>query len=49
MLEAFTYARLKVEQSYEADGRLLTEHALLDDNATAKARASPTRWPVTGW
>jgi hypothetical protein len=31
-LEAFNYARREVARVYEADGRLLTEHALLDDN-----------------
>ncbi len=41
MLEAFTYARLKVEQAYEADGRLATEHALLDDNGDGEGTGEP--------
>jgi len=32
MLEAYSYAQQKVVREYEADGKLLTEHALLDDN-----------------
>ncbi len=32
LLEAFTYARTEVARSYEQEGTLLTEHALLDDN-----------------
>ena len=41
MLEAFTYARLRVEQSYEADGRIATEHALLDDNGDGTGTGEP--------
>jgi hypothetical protein len=32
VLEAFDFARREVARAYEADNRLLTEHALLDDN-----------------
>ncbi len=32
MLEAFEYASREVQRSYDNDGRLQTEHALLDDN-----------------
>lgn len=32
MLEAFDYARREVRRAFETDKRLLTEHALLDDN-----------------
>ncbi len=32
LLEVFLYASKKVEQFYESEGRLATEHALLDDN-----------------
>lgn len=32
LLEAFVMASRRVEEFYEADGRLATEHALLDDN-----------------
>ena len=46
MLEAFTYARLRVEQSYEADGRLLTEHAMLDDNGDSEGTGEPD--PLSG-
>ena len=41
MLEAFTYARLRVAESYEADGRLATEHALLDDNGDGSGTGEP--------
>ena len=41
MLEAFEYARVKVEQSYEADGRIATEHALLDDNGDGDGSSEP--------
>lgn len=41
MLEAFTYARLKVAESYEADGRLATEQALLDDNGDGEGSGAP--------
>jgi hypothetical protein len=41
MLEAFEYARVKVEQSYEADGRIATEHALLDDNGDGAGSGEP--------
>lgn len=32
LLEAFLYASRKTEEHYVSDGRLVTEHALLDDN-----------------
>ncbi|MBI3949797.1 MAG: hypothetical protein HY314_05025 [Acidobacteria bacterium] len=32
ILEAFTYATKMIEQWYQQEGRLATEHALLDDN-----------------
>jgi hypothetical protein len=32
VLEAFTYARREVARAYATDNRLLTEHAVLDDN-----------------
>ena len=46
MLEAFAYARLRVEQSYEADGLLATEHALLDDNGDGEGTGEPD--PLAG-
>jgi hypothetical protein len=35
LLEAFTYARREVERVFAQDNRIVTEHALLDDDATA--------------
>lgn len=44
MLEAFEYARREVEREYERDGRLRTEHAVLDAIGDGKgvASAEPT-------
>jgi hypothetical protein len=41
MLEAFTWARRRVVESYERDGQLLTEHAVLDDNGDGKGTDDP--------
>ena len=41
MLEAFTYARIRVARDYEADGLLLTEHALLDDDGDGTGALEP--------
>lgn len=41
MLEAFTYARLKVLAEYETEGILRTEHALLDDNGDGQGTEEP--------
>ncbi len=41
ILEAFNYARLQVARTYEQDGRLLTEHALLDDNGDGQGSGEP--------
>jgi hypothetical protein len=41
MLEAFAYARQKVAQTYETDGQLLTEHAMLEDNGDGKGSETP--------
>ncbi len=46
MLEAFTYARARVVQSYEAEGLLMTEHALLDDNGDGQGSDEPD--PLSG-
>ena len=46
MLEAFSYARARVVQSYEADGLLATEHALLDDNGDGEGTDEPD--PLSG-
>lgn len=41
ILEAFTYATSEVARAYEADGRLRTEHALLDDNGDGVGSTEP--------
>ena len=41
VLEAYTYARRQVAQTYENDGLLLTEHALLDDNGDGEGSHEP--------
>lgn len=41
LLEAFTFATREVRRSYEQDNRLLTEHALLDDNGDRSGSAEP--------
>jgi hypothetical protein len=41
LLEAFTYAAREVRRVYEQDNRLLTEHALLDDNGDRSGSTEP--------
>ena len=41
VLEAFNYARHEVARTYESDGRLLTEHAMLDDNGDSEGSTEP--------
>ena len=41
VLEAFDYARLQVARRYEDDNRLLTEHAVLDDNGDGEGSTEP--------
>ena len=41
MLEAFEYARAEVARSYEEEGLLLTEHALLDDDGDGEGSQEP--------
>ena len=41
MLEAFTWARRRVIESYERDGQLRTEHAVLEDNGDGKGTEEP--------
>ncbi len=41
MLEAFEYAVAQVARAYEEDGRLQTEHALLDDNGDGEGTREP--------
>ncbi len=48
MLEAFNYAKGNVEQWYEEQGRLASEHAGLDDNGDALFTLSPTMDEVDG-
>ena len=43
MLEAFRYAKASVEQWYEEQGRLASEHAGLDDNGDALFSLNPTQ------
>lgn len=42
LLEAYLYASRRVEEFYTADGRLATEHALLDDNGDGLG--TPAAW-----
>lgn len=42
MLEAFNYAKANVDQWYEDQGRLASEHAGLDDNGDALFTLNPT-------
>ncbi len=46
MLEAFVYARRRVVAAFEAEGILLTEHALLDDNGDGVGTDAPD--PLSG-
>jgi hypothetical protein len=41
VLEAFLWARSRVADSYNRDGQLLTEHAVLDDNGDGKGSDAP--------
>ena len=41
MLEAFGYALREVQREYEGDRRLLTEHAMLDDNGDGEGSREP--------
>jgi len=41
VLEAFEYARKEVERDYQSDRRLLTEHALLDDDGDGRGTLQP--------
>jgi hypothetical protein len=40
-LEAFVWARARTADSYQRDGQLLTEHAVLDDNGDGKGADAP--------
>jgi hypothetical protein len=41
MLEAFDFARREVQRLYDSENRLLTEHAMLDDNGDGEGSAEP--------
>lgn len=41
LLEAFTFARREVARAYQQEQRLLTEHAVLDDDGDGKGSADP--------
>lgn len=41
LLEAFDYARQAVARSFETDGRMATEHAMLDDNGDRTGSLEP--------
>lgn len=41
LLEAFDYARAEVAKVYERDRKMLTEHAVLDDNGDGKGSVEP--------
>lgn len=41
LLEAFVYAKREVTRAYEADTRLPTEHAMLDDDGDRRGSAEP--------
>ena len=41
ILEAFDYARREVRRAFESDKRILTEHALLDDNGDGDGSRAP--------
>ena len=43
MLEAFDYARLEIRRAFDSEKRLLTEHALLDDNGDGRGSRDPVR------
>ena len=42
VLEAFLYAKGAVARAYESDRRLLTEHAMLDDNGDGQGTGDPS-------
>lgn len=41
LLEAFVFAKREVARAYESGSRLLTEHAILDDDGDGKGAAEP--------
>ena len=48
LLEAFRFAKAEVARTFESEKRLLTEHALLDDDGDGKGSEDPSRDAVGG-
>lgn len=48
LLEAFDYARRELRRSFESEKRLLTEHALLDDNGDGLGSLEPGVFQADG-
>jgi hypothetical protein len=48
MLEAFNFARREVKRAFDSDKRLLTEHALLDDNGDGEGSLEPGEFESDG-
>lgn len=48
VLEAFDYARSEVQRSFASEKRLLTEHALLDDNGDGQGSLAPGEFQADG-
>ena len=48
MLEAFDYARREVRRNFDSEKRLLTEHALLDDNGDGVGSLEPGEFAEDG-
>lgn len=48
LLEAFNYAKMEVQRSYQNDERLLTEHALIDDNGDGEGSLSADEFSNDG-
>lgn len=42
LLEAFTWARIETARSYDEEGLLMTEHAVLDDDGDGEGTREPT-------
>ena len=48
MLEAFAYARRETRRAFDNEKRLLTEHALLDDNGDGEGSLDPGEFETDG-
>jgi hypothetical protein len=42
IFEAYTYAKQKVEEYYQSEGSVQTEHPVMDDNGDGQAQAQPS-------